>query len=140
MSGADAAERRAEAERWLAIGDQDIAAARPCLSASLPLAAIAAYHCQQAVEKVAKALLVAAGTPFPKTHELAALSTLAGPLYPALAAMLAALEPITVWGFAYRYPPEEEGEAAPSPAEIAHRLDDIEASSQAAATAVRGTA
>jgi adenine-specific DNA-methyltransferase len=42
MSGADAAERRAEAERWLAIGDQDMAAARLCLAASPPLAAVAA--------------------------------------------------------------------------------------------------
>ena len=45
MSGANAPERRAEAERWLNIGDQDIAAARLCLSASAPLATVAAYHC-----------------------------------------------------------------------------------------------
>ena len=138
MSGADEAERRAEAERWLAIGDRDIAAARLCLSASAPLAAVAAYHCQQAVEKIAKALLVAAGVAFPKTHDLAALSTLAGPRYPALAARLAALEPITVWGFAYRYPPEEEGDAAPPSADVERRLRDIEALRQSAAAAIRG--
>lgn len=57
-------------------------------------------------------MLVAAAAPFPKTHDLAALTALAGPCYPALAAALAALEPITVWGFAYRYPPEEESAAA----------------------------
>jgi HEPN domain-containing protein len=127
MSGTDEAERRAEAERWLAISDQDIMAARLCLAASPPLTAVAAYHCQQAVEKIAKALLVAAGTAFPKTHDLAALSALVAPQYPALAQMLAALEPITVWGFVYRYPPEEEGEIAPMPDDVDRRLKDIEA-------------
>ncbi len=138
MSGADGPERRAEADRWLAIGDQDIAAARLCLSASPPLAAVAAYHCQQAVEKIAKALLMAAGGTFPKTHDLAALSAMAGPYYPELAVRLAALEPITAWGFAYRYPPEEEGEAPPSAAELQRRLRDIDALRQAAAAAIRG--
>jgi hypothetical protein len=32
------------------------------------------------------------------------LNALASPKYPALAAILVALEPITIWGFAYRYP------------------------------------
>jgi HEPN domain-containing protein len=137
MSGADERERRVEAERWLAIVDQDIAAVRLCLSAPRPLAAVAAYHCQQAVEKIAKALLVAADISFPKTHDLAALSAMAGPRYPELAANLASLEPISVWGFAYRYPPEEEAEAPPAAAELQRRLGDIEALRQSAATAIR---
>jgi HEPN domain-containing protein len=52
----DADERRAEAARWLAIADQDMAAARLCASSSPPLPAVAGYHCQQAVEKIVKAL------------------------------------------------------------------------------------
>ena len=139
MSGGDAAERRAErraeAGRWLAIADQDIAAAWLCLGAALP--AVAAYHCQQAAEKIAKALLVAAAAPFPKTHDLAAINALASPAYPALAPLLAALEPITVWGLAYRYPPEEESAAAPLPAEIELRLGEIDALRRAATAAIR---
>lgn len=135
MSGADAGERRAEAERWLAIADQDVAAARLCLIGALP--AVAAYHCQQAVEKIAKALLVAAGIAFPKTHDLAALNALASPHFAALAPALAALEPITVWGLAYRYPPEEEGDAAPAPADVQVRLGEIEALRRAASAAIR---
>jgi HEPN domain-containing protein len=138
MSGADAGERRAEADRWLLVADQDIAAARLCLSAAPPLPAVAAYHCQQATEKIAKALLISAGVAVPKTHDLAALSALVGPRYPALAATLGALEVITVWGFAYRYPPEEESSALPDRAEIAKRLHDIEALRQSASAVIAG--
>ena len=64
MSDADADDRAAEVARWLMIADQDIAAARICLEGNLP--AIAAYHCQQAIEKIAKGLLVAVAVPFPR--------------------------------------------------------------------------
>lgn len=137
MSGTEASERRVEAERWLAIADQDIAAVALCLNAPNPLMAVAAYHCQQAVEKIAKALLVAADLSFPKTHDLAALNAAAGPRYPALAATLAGLEPVSVWGFAYRYPPEEEADAPPSASELQRRLGEIAALRQSAAAAIR---
>ena len=137
MNDADGAERRAEAARWLAITDQDIAAARICLASAPPLPAVAAYHCQQAVEKTIKALLVAAGVPFPKTHDLAALGALASPRYSALSAAIAALEPITIWGFAYRYPTEEEADAAPLPAVIVVRLREIEILRQSAEEVIR---
>jgi len=123
MSDADADDRAAEVARWFMIADQDIAAARICLEGNLP--AIAAYHCQQAIEKIAKGLLVTVAVPFPKTHDLAALGSLVGPHFPALAPAFAALAPVTVWGAAYRYPPEEEAAAAPPPADVAARLREI---------------
>ena len=57
---------------------------------------VAAYHCQQATEELSKGLLVAAGIPFPKTDDLAALNTLVAPHFPALAPQFSRLEPITV--------------------------------------------
>jgi HEPN domain-containing protein len=136
MSGADAAERQAEAKRWLAIGDQDIATARICIVASPPLTAVAAYHCQQAVEKILKALLVAAGAFVPKTHDLAALNALAARHFPAVSALVATLEPITVWGYAFRYPPEEESGGAPKVRDIERRLGQIAALRQGAGTTI----
>lgn len=113
MSGTDSNERRIEAQRWLSIADQDLLAARNGLSVSPRLIGIAAYHCQQAAEKIVKGVLVAKGVDFPKTHDLAKLSALVTPAAPALAAAFAVFEPITVWGFAYRYPFEEESSLAP---------------------------
>jgi HEPN domain-containing protein len=126
MSGPEAEARRAEAARWLAIADQDIIAARHCMKGSPPLPGVAAYHCQQAAEKIIKALMVAAGKSFPKTHDLAALGTLASPAYPALASAISRIEPLTTWGVAYRYPPEEELDAVPAAKEIEARLREIE--------------
>jgi HEPN domain-containing protein len=139
MSGADSAENRAEAERWLAIAIQDISAARACLGVTPPLNGVAAYHCQQATEKISKALLVAAGRDFPKTHDLTALTALVVSVYPALAPVLSQLDAITVWGLAYRYPSEEEGEHAPAVDEISRRIGEIEALHRRAAAAIQGS-
>ena len=54
MSGLDPAKQRDEAKAWLAKADEDLAAIRACLDAERPLLGIAAYHCQQAAEKLIK--------------------------------------------------------------------------------------
>ncbi len=123
MSGADLDERRAEAQRWLAIAKQDITASTHCLSASPPLTDIAAYHCQQAAEKIAKGVLVGSGIKFSKTHDLATLSALLAASAPSLASGISGLEHITIWGFAYRYPFEDEAGPPPSTGEIGECLD-----------------
>ena len=63
-------ERSVRARRWLEVADRDLAVIRLCLGAEPMQAEVAAYHCQQAVEKVAKAFLVAAGVRFRKTHSI----------------------------------------------------------------------
>lgn len=70
----------AEAALWLAKADEDIRVAGLTLAADPPLVDPAAYHCQQAVEKIIKALLVAAATKVPRSHDI----ELAAPAYPAL--------------------------------------------------------
>jgi HEPN domain-containing protein len=112
--------QRAEARRWFAIADRDLATAAHCLSAVPPLIESAAYCCQQAAEKLMKGLLVAAARTFPKTHDLKELAGRASPVYPHLASDLRRLQPLTIWGFAYRYPFEEE------PQSIRPALQEIE--------------
>ena len=66
MSGNDLdfdEERRRAADGWLAVATADIRAVRLCLDADEPMLGIAAYHCQQAAEKVVKGMLVMAGIP-----------------------------------------------------------------------------
>jgi len=111
----DKALQRAEAYRWLTIAERDAITAEHCLGAAQPLLESAAYFCQQAAEKLMKALLVAAACPFPKTHNLKDLAGRTAPLYPNLGGSLREVQHWTVWGFAYRYPFEEEQGASSVP-------------------------
>ena len=66
----------ADAATWLKFADDDLAAARRLIGdLSLP-PRLACFHAQQAAEKAVKAALAAAGTPFPRTHDLLALALL----------------------------------------------------------------
>jgi HEPN domain-containing protein len=119
MSDVDPAEQRREAKAWLAKADEDLAAVRICLDAKRPLLGIAAYHCQQAAEKLLKGLLVLAAIPFRKTHDLDELSAVVDPAYPQLAPLLSHLRVRTYWGFTFRYPAPVEGDQElPTPDEI----------------------
>ena len=108
MNGDEAAEQRREAAGWLAIAREDVRVARACLALDPPAFGMAAYHCQQAAEKLTKGLLAAAGVAFRKTHDLNELADLAAAHYPAAQQLLEVIRPFTVWGFAYRYPTMEE--------------------------------
>jgi HEPN domain-containing protein len=124
-------ERRREADRWLAVATADIRAVRLCLDADEPMLGIAAYHCQQAAEKVVKGMLVIAGIPFAKTHDMTRLGDLAASRYAEFQPLLAEVGRLTVWGYAYRYPsledalePEPPTEAFVAALQTIHRLAD----------------
>jgi hypothetical protein len=128
MSGSDRefeGDRRREAGHWLAVVLADIRVARLCLEADAPALGIAAYHCQQAAEKLVKGMLVMADIPFGKTHDMERLGELAASRYPQWRHLLAATGPLTVWGYAYRYPVLEAA-AEPPPPVLRQALDVIE--------------
>jgi HEPN domain-containing protein len=75
-------------QRWLLIAHRDVRAAYACVDAADPIPETAAYHCQQSAEKLTKALLVLAGVPFRKTHDMEALRDLAVPHFPGLTNMI----------------------------------------------------
>ena len=121
MSGVDPIKQRDEAKAWLAKADEDLGAVRACLDAEPALFGVAAYHCQQAAEKLIKGLLVLAAIPFRKTHDLDELSEAAVAIHPDLGALLGYVRARTYWGFAFRYPmPGEQdgGEGPPAADEI----------------------
>lgn len=85
----------------------------------------AAYHCQQAAEKLVKACLTDAATAFPKSHDIAALVALL-PAGHRLKQRLKVLEKLTPYGVAYRYP-SEDGWDTPTASTIKTWLDEIRA-------------
>lgn len=110
-----------EARRWFAIAAQDIATAQLCLNHTEPLVGPAAYHVQQAAEKLIKGLLVAAGTSFRKTHDLDELAEQAALHYPKLGDHLDACRPLTIWSTIYRYPGLDD-DLGPISSEVAEAL------------------
>jgi len=94
----------AEVAAWLAKAQRDLDSAKRLLAGSPPYRDTAAYHCQQAAEKATKALLTAAGTEFPKTHDLTALVSLAEVRFPEFAQYREAAALLTPYGTSFRYP------------------------------------
>jgi HEPN domain-containing protein len=73
-----------EAGRWLAKPDEDVAVAELALGRLPPLTEPAAFHCQQAAEKMLKALLVTAGAAPARSHDMERLVESGAGLYPTL--------------------------------------------------------
>jgi HEPN domain-containing protein len=94
---------------WLTVVDDDLRQVTNNLHGPMPSLSGAAYHCQQAAEKLVKAVLVGAGISFPKTHDIAALVGLL-PDGHRLKKALGTLDKLTPYGVAYRYPAEDEWE------------------------------
>jgi HEPN domain-containing protein len=100
----DAAAQWAEAGRSLAKADEDMVVAELALAREPPLTEPAAFHCQQAAEKILKALLVAAGVTPVRSHDMERLVQAAAPLYPTLSHEMQAFARLTEWLTASRYP------------------------------------
>jgi HEPN domain-containing protein len=85
---------------------------------------VAAFHCQQAVEKLLKGFLTLAGKRSRKTHSLAQLGATAQASFPDIAELVAAAQGWTEWATTYRYP-DEDGPPEPDDSEIEAALDII---------------
>jgi HEPN domain-containing protein len=97
------------ARAWLAAVDTDLKAARNCIDGPEPTIAAAAYHCQQAAEKLVKAALVSSGVHPRKTHDIGVLLDELG-AHP-LRAKFAPLARLTPFFWVFRYP-------GPTPSDI----------------------
>ena len=90
--------------QWFAKAELDYCAAERLVEDPEPLREIIAFHCQQAVEKYLKALLVSLQIEFPKTHDLEELLELLAPVRSEVAAMLEGIEVLSPFGVKIRYP------------------------------------
>jgi len=91
-------------KQWVGKGDIDYQTAGRLLRDDEPIRESIAFHCQQAVEKYLKAVLVSRQIEFPKTHSLAQLLDLISGFAPALATALADTVPLTPFGVQIPYP------------------------------------
>lgn len=98
MSGPDEALRWEEASAWLSAARLDRGAALACLAATPSLALPAAFHCQQAAEKLIKGLLVLAAQPFRRTHDMAELVDALALAEPEIASLASEMQDWTRWG------------------------------------------
>ena len=119
-------DHRLIARRWVLVADRDIRSAEACLAGADPIPEAAAYHCQQAAEKLIKGLLVLARTPFRKTHDMEVLRDLVVPAFPDLTELVERMVPFSDWGHAYRYPGLDD-EPIPTSAEFRLVLTEIKA-------------
>lgn len=101
---------------------EDRRVAMACLALDPPSLGNAAYHCQQAAEKVLKGLLVEAEIGFRRVHDLDELADAATRCFPDFAADLDACRPFTAWATEYRYP-SEDNSPPPDEQAIAEAID-----------------
>jgi HEPN domain-containing protein len=94
-------EKIAEVKEWLTKGLHDMQAAEQ-LRDTLP--DVAAFHFQQAAEKVVKALLTWHDVPFRKTHNLAELGRQCLSLDSAMEPVLVSAIPLSDYAWEFRYP------------------------------------
>jgi HEPN domain-containing protein len=92
---------------WVARAEEDYSLAQSSLRRKKPLAYGAVFHAQQCAEKYLKALLVAQGQAFPKTHDLAALSDLCSQNDIIIPVDQDALQRLAAYAVQVRYPGEE---------------------------------
>jgi HEPN domain-containing protein len=98
-----------------------------------PVADAAAFHCQQAAEKLLKGFLVHAGLDFGKTHDLGRLVRVVAAHFPSVALLVSTMDDWTAWNIAYRYP--DLAEPHPSAEELLQAFDVIAAPRRGAAIA-----
>ena len=113
-------------QEWAAVADLDKRAITACLAANPALVEIAAFHCQQAAEKLLKAFCVVANQSFRKTHDLEELAAHVKTRFPQFADLIASTEAWADWNIAYRYPGEEFQSPLPSMLELEQAVVTLE--------------
>jgi len=93
-----------EVLRWLEKADHDRLNVELLLGQDQPMTDVAAFHCQQAVEKLLKAYLTFREHEFEKTHDLRALTNLCARYDPSFTGLLDQVEPLTAFAVRFRYP------------------------------------
>jgi HEPN domain-containing protein len=91
---------------WLRTATDDLEAVARLLQPP-QLSALAAFHCQQAVEKAIKGYLMWHETPFRKTHNLVELVEQCSEVDPTFSELKTAAETLTPYATESRYPDTE---------------------------------
>jgi len=111
-------------EEWLEAAQRDLWAAMGCLRAAVVVADRAAFHVQQASEKLAKAALIAYGLTPERTHDIGEVVAAVPEDFP-LRVRLAALDRFSAYAVVFRYPGEQRPNV-PSVPEVEMWIKEIE--------------
>ena len=112
------------ATRWLVKVRSDLDSAFNCTYGPRPTLGDAAYHVQQAAEKLLKAVLVAEAINPPLTHNLATLVRALPDEHP-VASALAAFVRFTPYATQFRYPTDSDPEALPTTDELSGWIEEV---------------
>jgi len=93
-----------EVKRWIEKAAHDARTSELALSESPPIADVAAFHAQQAVEKLLKAYLVFREDEFEKIHDLEALADRCARYDAAFVDLRQRVAPLTAYAVRFRYP------------------------------------
>lgn len=128
MKAPDPRARWEAVDDWLAVALEDRRVAAACIAMEPPLRGIAAFHCQQALEKLLKGFLTLAGKRGRKTHSLAELGAAAARSFPEITEFVAAAEGWSGWAVEFRYPSRRRRpKPPPEDNELHQALDVIDA-------------
>lgn len=112
----------AEVRRWLAKAAHDRSAVRKILTPDCEELDIAAFHCQQAIEKMLKAYLTHHAVEFERIHDLGRLLDHCSDIDGAFDQLRDDVEPITLFAVSFRYP----GPADPARKDVDHAESVVE--------------
>lgn len=93
-----------EIRLWLTKADHDRMGAEAALDREPPVTDVAAFHCQQAVEKTLKAYLIHKGERIERTHDLVELMATCARHDPSFQSMSDRVAPLTPYAVRFRYP------------------------------------
>lgn len=128
MKAPDPRARWEAVDDWLAAALEDRRVAAACIAMEPPLRGIAAFHCQQAVEKLLKGFLTLAGKRGRKTHSLAELGAAAARSFPEITEFVASTGGWSGWAVEFRYPSRRRlPKPPPEDDELRQALDVIDA-------------
>ncbi|MFZ2658674.1 MAG: HEPN domain-containing protein [Victivallales bacterium] len=96
-----------EVTKWKAKAESDFTAANDLFKAKSSSTDAICFHCQQAVEKYLKALLINCGMEFQRTHDLMVLAEILSSKYPELEEFKEDFSRLTFYAVDIRYPNEE---------------------------------
>jgi HEPN domain-containing protein len=103
-------------EGWREAAAEDRRVAASCLALDPPVRGAAAFHCQQAIEKLLKGFLMLAAKRSRKTHSLAQLGAAAQERFPEISDLADAVKDWGRWAVDFRYP-TRRGRTKPAPDE-----------------------
>lgn len=110
-----------EARRWLEKADHDRIGAEAALECASPVTDIAAFHCQQSIEKALKAYLVWRECDFEKVHDLGRLIDDCARYDAEFEPLKATVAPLSAYAVRFRYP----GPADPTVDEVKAALETV---------------